>query len=574
MSQDPVLKKIFNRFYPKSQTASEGKKLYILAWALEILVVITGLAIAWIMMITTSDSDTAEIGPFELQIGLTFLIAAFAELTKIPLATAFYYAVRFNWKLLFLTALILINVLTFETIINGLQRNFTQQTKHIKAKQYELASVVNEMVNADVIIKTKTDAIQKDIVRINSNLKAVTAREVENTNSRETERAGLIAVSAESTAIKNLETQKRTREDEKKELNKQIAELNRTPCEATFINRGSCDIQSESTKKLEARINTINDEINDIEDDLFELNQKADLKNAGGIESIKIKYDAQLEAIKDEKRQLTDQLITKNEEIKALNSNAVERAKKTDELQKQKDILISEINGLAIENQFYNWAMLLKGEIEEKKPGKNTSEDKKLTSSKSKTADDKNSTNQTKTDTSYDQTTEALLSHSKKQYHLLSEDDLQFAFWLLFGVIGLVISLAGTLVGLAGIHMMDPRMQEERIRQSKIGPIAKFFRSFRYLLLTGRKRLMEPKIVEIEKQVEVEKEVIKEIPVDKIIYRDVPVEVTRRELVHVPLYTNDKELLGSTDDKDMSEEELEAILKEIRLKKKQKKDES
>ena len=84
---------------------------------------------------------------------------------------------------------------------------------------------------------------------------------------------------------------------------------------------------------------------------------------------------------------------------------------------------------------------------------------------------------------------------------------------------------------------------------------------------------MDPKIVEIEKQVEVEKEVIKEIPVDKIIYRDVPVEVTRRELVHVPLYTNDKELLGTTDDMDMNEEELEAILKEIRLKKKQKKDE-
>ena len=41
-------------------------------------------------------------------------------------------------------------------------------------------------------------------------------------------------------------------------------------------------------------------------------------------------------------------------------------------------------------------------------------------------------------------------------------------------------------------------------------------------------------------------------------------EVTRRELVHVPLYTNDKELLGSTEDKDMSEEELEAICEEFR----------
>ena len=78
---------------------------------------------------------------------------------------------------------------------------------------------------------------------------------------------------------------------------------------------------------------------------------------------------------------------------------------------------------------------------------------------------------------------------------------------------------------------------------------------------------------------EVPKEVIKEVPVTKIEYRDVEKEVIRRELVHIPMYTNDKELLGTTTFKDlditsdelkkyknlnMSSDELAEILEEIR----------
>jgi hypothetical protein len=39
------------------------------------------------------------------------------------------------------------------------------------------------------------------------------------------------------------------------------------------------------------------------------------------------------------------------------------------------------------------------------------------------------------------------------------------------------------------------------------------------------------------------KEVVKEVPVDKVVFRDKIVEVLKKEIVHVPLYTNDKELI-------------------------------
>ena len=42
------LDNIFNKFYPKSQTSGTGKKLYIMAWAIEIFIALVGLTMAYI----------------------------------------------------------------------------------------------------------------------------------------------------------------------------------------------------------------------------------------------------------------------------------------------------------------------------------------------------------------------------------------------------------------------------------------------------------------------------------------------------------------------------------------------
>ena len=66
--------------------------------------------------------------------------------------------------------------------------------------------------------------------------------------------------------------------------------------------------------------------------------------------------------------------------------------------------------------------------------------------------------------------TQALMSHREDQYHLLTGYDLNFAFWLFFGSMALVISLAGSLVALASLYLQDQRVHEERINQGKFGP--------------------------------------------------------------------------------------------------------
>ena len=49
--------------------------------------------------------------------------------------------------------------------------------------------------------------------------------------------------------------------------------------------------------------------------------------------------------------------------------------------------------------------------------------------------------------------------------------------------------------------------------------------------------------VEVIKEVPVEKIVKEIVEVDKVVYTEVPKEVVRKEVIHVPIYTNDPDLI-------------------------------
>jgi len=135
----------------------------------------------------------------------------------------------------------------------------------------------------------------------------------------------------------------------------------------------------------------------------------------------------------------------------------------------------------------------------------------------------------------------------------LTEDDLNTAFWLWFGTLGFVISVTGTLIALAGLHLQDERMHEIRNRPIKMR-IRKFLMRIAWipvyinrLLVKGIVRLVKPKIVKEKVEVEVEKIVKEPVYHEKIVYKTVEVpkefETLRKEMVYVPLPTDDEELL-------------------------------
>jgi hypothetical protein len=136
----------------------------------------------------------------------------------------------------------------------------------------------------------------------------------------------------------------------------------------------------------------------------------------------------------------------------------------------------------------------------------------------------------------------------------LTQSDINGAFWLWFGTLSAVISVIGTLIALASLHLQDERMHEIRNRPIKHS-LAKLMKRLSGLVLflsryifRSAQNLLKPRIVEtiIEKEVEVEKIIERPVVEEKIVYQkvEVPKEVTRKEIVHVPLWTQDPDLLN------------------------------
>ena len=134
----------------------------------------------------------------------------------------------------------------------------------------------------------------------------------------------------------------------------------------------------------------------------------------------------------------------------------------------------------------------------------------------------------------------------------LNQEDIDTAFWLWFGTLAFTISVIGTLVAIAGLHLKDERMH--LLRNEPKNRLRSMLRAFtkvpvnasRYIR-NATKRLLDPKIVkevvEIEKIVEkiVEKPVIEE----KIVYQkvEVPKEIIKKIYVHVPFPTDDQNII-------------------------------
>ena len=165
----PNLDNIFNKFFPQSQTGSKGKFLIRMAWAVEILVAFIGLCIGIIVIrgaqgvTEASDLISKGVSLNDLTIGMIFIIVAVVELTKIPLATAVYYSVRVFWRVVFLIALLLVNVSTFETIVTGFERINREIVRKVDKKIVEYNFIKKEIqeIRANTDINTLNEEIEK-----------------------------------------------------------------------------------------------------------------------------------------------------------------------------------------------------------------------------------------------------------------------------------------------------------------------------------------------------------------------------------------------------------------------------
>ena len=583
----PNLDKIFNKFYPQSQTGSKGKFLLNMAWTVEILVAIIGICIAIIVIINAQGIENVDelsgrsLRLNDITFGGIFFIVAIVELTKIPLATAVYYSVRLYWKIIFLVGLLLVNVSTFETIVTGFERINRERTKIVDKKivKYHSINTQLEQLEDNTNIKQfdgEINELRKQRSEINKQISEI--------NVSGQKRIQDIKDSGTNTsAIDELRKQIDTLNSDISDLRNQNVELT-GQIDGKFFNSNKKTI----TNTIESNKLTINNyeiEKRDKESQLSNLINAQGKSSSGAIEIENSEIQSKTKPLKDEL-----EIIAKN--IAALEGNKTqynlddeEKIKRIKKLEAERLELISNgegtgIDDLAPDSQVYRVATWLKdwfiidynneiNEINEqifqleKQKVKSITErgwfDKlfsvfnKNSRLDNEAIDRQISNLNTKIIEFEKKAIKAETKVSDSVYADIPSGALAAAFWLWFGVLSFIISVTGTMLAFASLVLLDPRLHIIRNKRTAnwkgLGTrISKFFVLINKYIWGKIKRFRDPNIKIVEKEVEkiVEKKVeVEKFVGEKIVYEkvEVPKEVIRKEIVYVPLPTDDNELL-------------------------------
>ena len=94
-----------------------------------------------------------------------------------------------------------------------------------------------------------------------------------------------------------------------------------------------------------------------------------------------------------------------------------------------------------------------------------------------------------------------------------------------------LIAVMGVFLCLGSLVLRDPfiKTKGEGSFASKRSNFGRFLKTLRWAVISMRKSKMRRKEI---------------VEVDKVVFKEIPVEVVRKEFVHIPFYTNDKSLLN------------------------------
>ena len=565
------LDNIHFKFFPKAKTAPWGKKLIIMAWAIEIMVASVSFMIAMLFFLSKGQSDLKlaeaanDLDINSIIVGLSFLVVTLIELTKIPLASVFYYAGRLVWKIVFLLALIAVTFITFETILQGFELAYNQRSQIVEDQRKLIEDTKEQIKNIN--LKSDLTKINFDIENIRKDIK------IKNNEKSKIEQQRIDDITLLNSQVDiadpNIDRLNKTIKRENIKLENLVKDRKKIQDEIDKFNIKG-DLLGGKRKKLREDKDKISKDIDNkekliqkYEEDLAKASAVSGGKNTKEIERINKKSDLRIaqidKEIKDiEENQLNPLLNKKADVIKNSNDQQNNYNDLNDLLVKQK----KELKEKARENQIYRIAIKIKvvgeffsGENLEKQIDDINKEIDELNTLSIENPENeilkiKLENKMIKMNQLQDKFAESLDNEIDESD--LSQKDVDKAFWLWFGSMAFIISIIGSLVALAGFHLQDERMHEIRNRPIK-ERFGRFFRNIAWIpvyinkyIWAGVKRLTKPKI--IEKEVVVEKEVEKIVEKnigEKIVYEkvEVPKEVIRKELVYVPLPTDDEELI-------------------------------
>jgi len=597
MSSEPL--NVTSIVHPKvsSERESIGKKLIFFAWAVEICAVIIGFAIS-IMQGITSFSEIEASGDGSLGFGdytnvfiamMPFFMVAIVEITKIPFVGATYKTSNTKWKIIFGTSLVFLAFITFESALNGFERNFHALIFSIDKHKKELIAVEEEIepllekreilanltapkIEADyskrhaIISEERTRqaetiqdriqglraATQTEYIRGLSDQISDRRKQVDGLRAdRKRELDALIDASSEMTknSVSELNTQRRSQQQQLAKEQNYLEELrvkrDQLVEDAGFFSESNVrKRQNNIVAKQEEKVEKLR----------LELNQLNDSDRQKGLRT---RYNSDIEAVKDRYQKRIDRL---NKEIQNLSltmgKSLGAREKDVEHVIKNHMKELTRMERKFADQQSDNERIR---EAEFAKLAKNeelvSSLDETIFGKKNQRVELRNLVNIKVGDNQVYRM--AQWWFNKESAADLDRKDVMVIASLWFGSLAMLIAVTGILLAFASYVIRDPYIADKNGPHDNLSSLTKkSFNSFRRLVIYWRRVQRQPVIKEIAK------EVIKEVPVEKIVRVEIPVEVIRKEIVHIPLYTDDKSLLklsknNAFDAKDLDEKNLD-----------------
>lgn len=557
-----------------------SKILYVFAWIIEVCAVITGLFISLMIGMDTYTRNTqiAEVSGQGVSVtnfanvfiaALPFVMVSVVELAKIPLAQALYVTKNLIWKVIFAFSLIFLAFITFETALNGFERNFNNlnyqvtiqkeklhaansriellSTKIEEASLLTRESIIGEFDHQHQLLsETKMQNMQTNKETMSL---ASSSLKDSHTEALYNELAGIkqrlvSATSDRNNEIKQVESIFKTgqenlskeRDEQRSELKRKVqfyedrlrnAEDHRTTelNNAGFLSRSSVrSREDDNVQEAKDNLLTAQSKLDNISYNSMAISSSSNLHSQ--LDLVRNKHDSRISLLNDELSKKTREIA----KVIGINKGDVdiERKRLSAERKQIEKIYNEGLRGIIEDRDSRLQTLTSKEEaIEKHQSEQNTLRDE--------VGIIRNSINAA---ASHNQIYRLAMMFEPEAKTAADVSkgmvDLVGKFW--FGSLAMVIAITGIILALASLVTGDKTQTTEYSTKSRKGII----HYLRLLVIQLRKRRKDKPKIEV-------KEIIKEIPVDKVVFRDVVNEVIRKEVVHVPVYTSDPNLLGTQD---------------------------
>jgi hypothetical protein len=552
--------------------------LYVAAWVVEGLAVFTGLAISLMMALDAFDQVMAAKGKATqtdyvniVAATLPFLLVAVVEFTKIPVAGAAYSAPSRIWRLVFGMTLVFLAFITFETMLNGFERNFSNLTSGVSNLQKEKVLLYEEIEDLE---ERRREASELTLEKIE---RAYTERRNELAADRDTankqildQRVSLLSTVQDEyskTLRDELENLKGDREvlaaRREKELDRlnlridgaiEIRDVKERGQRTTLVDRietldvsiakaleGKRDAIRRATflfsnqKQIDQYDQEISDSRKERERRRSELDDLGNSSPSPELQALRASVEATTRKFQSDYQELSEKIEAKGREIAEATSL------------KQKDIqpsLDRYDNDLKKIETKFSVQQALNSEHRKQRLDLLTKKGEEISTLTAQLVQKKGDLtalrNRINKQVGANQVYRLAVRFSRAESAAdLNPTAVTWVAAIWFGSLAAVVSLTGILLALASYVAGDRSKVPPRSRRTTTrGLLA----SVRRLFVSLRRRAFAPRVVYRDREVPVE--VVREIPVEKVSIKEVPREVVVKEIVHVPMYTNDPDLIG------------------------------